>query len=130
MTGEGSIINEPKDRIMTSMGYTFSFNDIDVGIIGTQNPKHLLSNIDMYKECLEMPKEVVNELNNRFDKFGKIGIKEHKWIKEKNINWNKTNWSTSSWSLYVGALETWLEFQDSYESFFLIADYQALGDNF
>ena len=31
---------------------------------------------------------------------------------------------------YVGALETWLEFQDSYESFFLIADYQALGDNF
>ncbi|MEC8750354.1 MAG: aldo/keto reductase [Chloroflexota bacterium] len=71
MNGEGSIINEPKDRIMTSMGYTFSFNDIDVGIIGTQNPKHLLSNIDMYKECLEMPKEVVNELNKRFDKFGK-----------------------------------------------------------
>ena len=31
---------------------------------------------------------------------------------------------------YAGALETWLEFQDSYESFFLIADYQALGDNF
>ncbi len=31
---------------------------------------------------------------------------------------------------YVGALETWLEYQDSYESFFLIADYQALGDNF
>jgi len=31
---------------------------------------------------------------------------------------------------YAGALETWLEFQDSYECFFLIADYQALGDNF
>ena len=31
---------------------------------------------------------------------------------------------------YVGALETWLEYQDSFESFFLIADYQALGDNF
>ena len=31
---------------------------------------------------------------------------------------------------YVGALETWLEFQNSFESFFLIADYQALGDNF
>ena len=44
---------------------------IDVGIIGTQNPKHLLNNIDMYEECLEMPKEVVNELNKRFDKFGK-----------------------------------------------------------
>ena len=31
---------------------------------------------------------------------------------------------------YAGALETWLQFQDSYECFFLIADYQALGDNF
>ena len=31
---------------------------------------------------------------------------------------------------YAGALETWLEFQDSYDCFFLIADYQALGDNF
>ena len=59
MTRLGSIINEPKDRIMTSMGYTFSFNDIDVGIIGTQNPKHLLSNIDMYSECLKISKEVV-----------------------------------------------------------------------
>ena len=42
MTRLGDIIDEPKDRIMTSMGYIFSFNDIDVGIIGTQNPKHLL----------------------------------------------------------------------------------------
>ena len=31
---------------------------------------------------------------------------------------------------YVGALETWLEFQEEYDCFFLIADYQALGDNF
>jgi tryptophanyl-tRNA synthetase len=31
---------------------------------------------------------------------------------------------------YVGALETWLEFQEEYDCFFLIADYQALGDHF
>lgn len=30
---------------------------------------------------------------------------------------------------YVGALETWLKFQDDHECFFLIADYQALGDH-
>jgi tryptophanyl-tRNA synthetase len=31
---------------------------------------------------------------------------------------------------YVGALENWLRLQDRYECFFLIADYQALGDHF
>ncbi|MBI2965439.1 MAG: tryptophan--tRNA ligase [Chloroflexi bacterium] len=31
---------------------------------------------------------------------------------------------------YVGALENWLRLQDQYECFFLIADYQALGDHF
>lgn len=30
---------------------------------------------------------------------------------------------------YVGALENWLELQQQYECFFLIADYQALGDH-
>ena len=30
---------------------------------------------------------------------------------------------------YVGALETWLEYQDSYESFFLIADFKSLNDS-
>lgn len=31
---------------------------------------------------------------------------------------------------YVGALHNWLELQDRYECYFLIADYQALGDHF
>lgn len=31
---------------------------------------------------------------------------------------------------YVGALKNWLELQDAYECYFLIADYQALGDHF
>src|SRR5687768_5992780 len=30
---------------------------------------------------------------------------------------------------YVGALENWLRLQREYECFFLIADYQALGDH-
>ncbi len=30
---------------------------------------------------------------------------------------------------YVGALENWVRLQDEYECFFLIADYQALGDH-
>ncbi len=30
---------------------------------------------------------------------------------------------------YVGALENWLRLQDEYQCFFLIADYQALGDH-
>ncbi|MSQ10093.1 MAG: tryptophan--tRNA ligase [Dehalococcoidia bacterium] len=31
---------------------------------------------------------------------------------------------------YVGALENWVRLQDQYECYFLIADYQALGDHF
>ncbi|MDA0676439.1 MAG: tryptophan--tRNA ligase [Chloroflexi bacterium] len=31
---------------------------------------------------------------------------------------------------YVGALHNWLDLQDKYECYFLIADYQALGDHF
>ena len=30
---------------------------------------------------------------------------------------------------YVGALENWVKLQDEYDCFFLIADYQALGDH-
>ena len=69
--GLGKINHEPENRIQTSMGYIFSFNEIDVGIIGTQNPKHLISNINMYSKCLEMSENVVDELNKRFDELGK-----------------------------------------------------------
>jgi tryptophanyl-tRNA synthetase len=31
---------------------------------------------------------------------------------------------------YVGAIHNWLDLQDKYECYFLIADYQALGDHF
>jgi tryptophanyl-tRNA synthetase len=31
---------------------------------------------------------------------------------------------------YVGALDNWLKLQDQYDCYFLIADYQALGDHF
>ena len=30
---------------------------------------------------------------------------------------------------YVGALENWVRLQEDYDCFFLIADYQALGDH-
>ncbi|MDP7261226.1 MAG: tryptophan--tRNA ligase, partial [Dehalococcoidia bacterium] len=30
---------------------------------------------------------------------------------------------------YVGALHNWIELQHQYETYFLIADYQALGDH-
>ena len=30
---------------------------------------------------------------------------------------------------YVGALENWIRLQEEYDCFFLIADYQALGDH-
>ena len=31
---------------------------------------------------------------------------------------------------YVGALHNWIDLQEEYNCYFLIADYQALGDHF
>ena len=62
--------------------------------------------------------------------LAKIGIKGLKMEPQKRILTGIRPTGALHLGHYVGALETWLELQEEYDCFFLIADYQALGDHF
>ncbi len=67
----GKLTDEPEDRILTSMGFVFSFDQVNVSIIGTQNLNHLKSNINMYNQSLPIPKATIEDLCLKFDKVGR-----------------------------------------------------------
>lgn len=71
MLSYGPIPNAPESRILTAMGFTFSHAEIDVGIVGTTNPDHLLDNIRLFEGELPISGAVVVELYRRFDEVGK-----------------------------------------------------------
>ena len=66
----GELTDEPDDRILTSMGFVFSFDQVNVGIIGTQNLNHFKSNINMFNQFLPIPNTTIEDLCLRFDKVG------------------------------------------------------------
>ena len=70
LESEGLLDDEPENRILTSMGFIFSFNEIDSAIIGTQNQNHMLINIKMFLESLPISMKTVNDLCRRYDSLG------------------------------------------------------------
>ena len=70
LENEGLLSDEPEDRILTSMGFIFSFEEIDSAIIGTQNPDHMLGNIEMFLKSLPISVKTVNDLCQRYDSLG------------------------------------------------------------
>ena len=70
LENEGLLSDEPEDRILTSMGFIFSFEEIDSAIIGTQNPDHMLGNIEMFLKSLPISVKTVNDLCQRYDNLG------------------------------------------------------------
>ena len=66
---EGPLPAEPDDRILLAMGFTFGHPEVDVAIIGTQRPEHMLSNIDMVSNRLPIEQETVEELHDRYDRL-------------------------------------------------------------
>ena len=69
MQGEGALPEEPDDRILTAMGFLFAHEEVDVAIIGTHNPRHMLSNIDLVTNRLPIPTETVTALYERYDRL-------------------------------------------------------------
>ncbi len=67
----GPIENEPADRILLALGFTFAHDAVDVAIVGTKTPKYVKANIDMVSQALPIPESVVAELHRRFDSLGK-----------------------------------------------------------
>lgn len=66
----GPIPEVPDDSILLAMGFVFAHPEVDTVIVGTHNPSHLLSNIDLVEQRLPIPTATVEELHRRFDEVG------------------------------------------------------------
>ena len=60
----------PDNRIMAALGFVFAHPEVDTAIVGTRNPSHMLSNIQMVENSNPLPAGAVDELHRRFDQVG------------------------------------------------------------
>ena len=67
MLAEGLIPGAPDDRILLALGYVFAQDLADTMIVGTLNPRHLATNIEMVDSLLPIDGGVIEMLNGRFD---------------------------------------------------------------
>ncbi|MFC1935637.1 aldo/keto reductase [Chloroflexota bacterium] len=67
MAAKGPIPDAPDDRILLALGFTLSHSAVDTAIVGTRNPAHMLSNIEMVESQLPISMKAVEELHHRFD---------------------------------------------------------------
>ena len=61
---------EPENPILASLGFTLSHPEVNVAIVGTKNPTHLASNVEML-ERLPLSQEFVNAAHERYDAVGR-----------------------------------------------------------
>ena len=69
MAAMGPIPGAPGDRILTALGFVFAHPEVDTAIVGTQNPDHMASNIEMMEGGVDVPAEMVTEFHRRFDEL-------------------------------------------------------------
>ena len=70
MLKEGSIPGAPDNRILLALGFTFAHPEVDTAIVGTHNPAHMQSNINMVENGLPIDSGAIEELHRRFDSLG------------------------------------------------------------
>lgn len=70
MAAMGPIPGAPGDRILVALGFVLAHAEVDTAIVGTQDPRHMASNIRLVERGVEIPPEVVQEFYRRFDKLG------------------------------------------------------------
>lgn len=70
MTELGAIDGESDDPIATSIGFTFAHAEISTAIVGTANPAHMRSNVELVESGMDIAPGVVEELHRRFDEIG------------------------------------------------------------
>ncbi|MBM3944777.1 MAG: aldo/keto reductase [SAR202 cluster bacterium] len=70
MLTAGPIPGAPGNNILTSIGFVLGHAEVHTSIVGTRNPAHMLSNIDMVNKQLPLANGVIDELHRRYDKVG------------------------------------------------------------
>jgi len=69
MAALGPIEVPSNDRILMSLGFVMAHEEIDTAIVGTRNPEHLKSNIDLFNSKLPIDRSIVTELYRRWDEL-------------------------------------------------------------
>ena len=70
MAGLGPVPEAPGDPVLLAMGFVFAHPQVDTAIVGTHNPDHVVSNIDLVEHHLPISSAAVEELHRRFDQVG------------------------------------------------------------
>jgi hypothetical protein len=70
LMAEGPIPGAPSGRVELALGYTLSHEQVDVAIVGTRNPRHMVSNLALMADGPHLSAQVIAELERRFDALG------------------------------------------------------------
>jgi len=70
MRDMGPLEGEPEDPHVLAMGFVLAQPEVDTVIVGTHNPAHVRSNIEMVEETTPVPEAAFEELRRRFDEAG------------------------------------------------------------
>jgi len=76
MAEMGPLPGAPDDPILLALGFIFAHDQVDTAIVGTLNPSHLRSNIDMVETQLPIAAEAVEELRRRYELLGEQWYQE------------------------------------------------------
>ena len=76
MADMGPFSGAPADRILLALEFVFANEAVDTAIVGTHNPEHMLANIQMVETQLSIDREIIDELQRRFDEVG------HAWSQQ------------------------------------------------
>ena len=62
----GDVPGDPDDPIVAAMGFTLAHPEIHTAIIGTKNPRHVVSNIETLDDALNIDPKFVDAMHDRF----------------------------------------------------------------
>ena len=70
MAKSGPVQDAPDDPIELAMGFTLGHSEVSTAIVGTQNPSHLTSNLELVNNRLPIPETAIADLERRYDAIG------------------------------------------------------------
>lgn len=70
MAAEGPIDGAPDNPIDMAMGFTLGRPEVSTAIVGTLNPSHLESNIELIHNRLPISADAISNLEKRYDQVG------------------------------------------------------------
>ena len=70
MAKSGAVQDAPDSAIELAMGFTLGRSEVSTAIVGTLNPSHLASNIEMVSDGFAISEAAIADLERRYDEVG------------------------------------------------------------